>query len=134
VVTVGEAAKLASGLPEVTVGERHGNRTWLVGEKGFAWQRPFRKADLQRFGDAPVPSGPILAVRVADLRAKEAALAARTRGVFTIPHFDDYAAVLIQLDVVPMRALRRLVTDAWLACVPPSIAAPGRVRTRRKRS
>ena len=134
VVHVDAAGKLASKLPEVTVGTRYGNRTWLVGTKGFAWERPFSKADLRRFGDAPVPSGPIFAVRVADLRAKEAVLAAGTRGVFTIPHFDGYAAVLIQLDVVSVRDLRRLVTDAWMCCVPPSITAQGHVQPRTKRS
>jgi hypothetical protein len=132
VVRVDEAARIAQDLPEVTVGTRHGNRTWFVGKKGFAWERPLTKADLRRLGNEPAPSGPILAVRVADLSAKEAVLAAGTPGVFTIAHFDNYAAVLICLDAVPARALRHLVTDAWLACVPPSIAARYRVRSRRK--
>jgi hypothetical protein len=35
-VTVDAAAQMASALPEVTEGERHGNRTWLVRGKGFA--------------------------------------------------------------------------------------------------
>jgi hypothetical protein len=63
-VTVDDAARLALELPEVTEGERRGNRTWLVSGKGFAWERPFSKADLKRFGDATPPEGPILAVRV----------------------------------------------------------------------
>jgi hypothetical protein len=133
-IGVEAARKLASNLPDVTVGRRHGNCTWFVGTKGFAWERPFSKADVRRFGDVPPPSGPIFAVRVADLQAKEAVLAARMRGVFTIPHFDGYAAVLIQLDVVSARDLKQLVTDAWLSCVPPSITAQGRVQPRSKRS
>lgn len=132
-VSIDEAAHMAMDLPEVTEGTWHGNRTWKVGEKGFAWQRPFSKADVKRFGNAAVPTGPILAVRVADLRAKEAVLAEGTRGVFTIAHFDNYAAVLIQLDVVPKRALRQLITDAWLACVQPSVAERYRVRARKAR-
>lgn len=132
-VHVDEAARLASNLPEVTADDRHGNRAWFVGTKAFAWVRPFRKADLRRFGKEPVPSGPILAVRVADLRTKEAVLAAATRGVFTIPHFDGYAAVLIQLDAVPVRALKNLLTDAWLAVAPPAAAEAGRARTRKTR-
>ena len=131
-VGVAETARLAMGLPEVTVGARHGNRTWFVGEKAFAWERPFSKADLRRFGTAAVPTGPILAVAVADLRAKEAVLAKGTRGVFTIPHFDGYPAVLVQLDLVAKPVLRRLLTDAWLARVPPSLSPNLRARPGRR--
>jgi hypothetical protein len=120
--TVDEAARLAMELPEVTEGERHGHRTWSVAGKGFAWERAFSKADIRRFGDAAPPEGPILAVRVADLGEKEAVLAAEPKGFFTIPHFDGYAAVLIQLKKVTKRALREALLDGWLAMAPPPLA------------
>lgn len=122
-VSVDEAARIALDLPEVVEGERHGNRSWSVGGKVFAWERRFSKADIRRFGDAGPPEGPILAVRVADLSEKEAVLAAQTKGIFTIPHFDGYAAVLIQLKLVGKRALREAIVDGWLATAPPNLAA-----------
>src|SRR5262245_4105775 len=132
-VSIDEAARMAMELPDVSTGTSHRNQSWVVGETAFAWHRAFSKADLRRFGAAPVPTGPIFAVRVADLRAKEAVLAEGIRGVFTIPHFDNYPAVLIQLEVVPKRALQQLLSDAWLACVPSAVAERYRVRTRKRR-
>jgi hypothetical protein len=75
VATIDDVARLVSELPDVTESERHGNRTWFVHGKAFAWDRPFSKADLRRFGDEEPPAGPILAVRTADLHEKESVLA-----------------------------------------------------------
>jgi hypothetical protein len=122
VVSVDEAARIALELPQVTEGERYGTRTWFVAGKGFAWERPFSKADIRRYGDASPPDGPILAVRVDDLGEKEAVLAARPKSFFTIPHFDGFPAVLIHLKTVTKRALREAIVDGWLACAPPDLA------------
>ena len=120
--TVDEAARMALELPEVTEDTRRGNRTWFVAGKAFAWERPFSKADIRRFGDSSPPEGPILAVSVEDLGEKEALLAAQPKAFFTIPHFDGYAAVLIQLKAVTKSALRAAIVDAWLARAPRKLA------------
>ena len=121
-VSLDEVARLALELPETTEGERFGNRTWTVAGKAFAWERPFSKADLKRFGDEEPPAGPILATSVDDLAEKEAVLQANPDAFFTIPHFNGYAAVLIQLKRVKKAALRDALVDGWLAAAPKQLA------------
>ena len=120
-VSPDEVAALAESLPEVTTGTRYGRTTWFVAGKAFAWERPFSKADIKRFGSETPPDGPILAVSVADLAEKEAVLASQPKAFFTISHFDGYAAVLIQLDRVTKRALKDALVDGWLAAAPKKV-------------
>ncbi|MBX7161374.1 MAG: hypothetical protein K1X95_13880 [Acidimicrobiia bacterium] len=120
--TIDDVALIALGFPETTEGTRYRNRTWFVRDKAFAWERPFTKADIKRFGDATPPAGEILAVRVDDLGEKEAVLQSGVAGFFTIPHFDGYAAVLVELDVISERDLLVALEDAWLASAPRALA------------
>lgn len=120
--TLDDVAAMALALPDVAEGERNGQRTWMVAGKVFAWERRFSKADIRRFGDVSPPCDPIVAVRVADLGEKEALLAAGSPAVFTIPHFDGFAAVLVELDKVGRRALRDVILDGWLACALATVA------------
>jgi hypothetical protein len=103
----------AMSLPGVTVGTKWGNRTWMVEGKGFAWERPLRKADLERFGDDTPPAGEILAVSVESLDAKDALLAIAPPGFFTIQHFQGYPAVLIALRVARIKDVRAAILDAF---------------------
>jgi hypothetical protein len=121
-VTPDDAAQMIAGLPEVTEGARYGMRTWFVSGKGFAWERPFTKADIKRFGAAKPPGGPIFAFACADLDEKKAILASNTMGFFTIEHFNNYPAFLVQLDVVAPKTVRTVIVDAWLACAASKLA------------
>jgi len=134
--TLADVSRLAGGLPEVLEGDRRGTLIWDVAGKTFAWERPFSKADVKRYGDATPPDAPILAVRVADLGEKEAVLAAHPGPLFTIPHFDGFSAVLVHLRAVPKRLLRDVLIDGWLCTAPPALveeflrARGGRTRAR----
>lgn len=120
--TLDDVDRLVAELPEVTTGTSYGNQAWSIGGKVFAWERPFSKADIKRFGDETPPEGPILGIRTEDLGDKEAVLAAHPKSCFTIPHFDGYSAVLVQLDVVAADELRQLLEDGWLVFAPDAVA------------
>jgi hypothetical protein len=118
-MTIDEVETFVMSLPGVSAGAKWGNRTWMVGDKGFAWKRPFSKADLKRFGDEPPPAGDILAVRVESLDAKDALLAMELPGFFTIPHFNGYAAVLIALQRARAKDVRAAIMEAFRTAAPP---------------
>lgn len=111
-MTFDDVESVVTSLPGVTVGAKWGRRTWMVGDKGFAWQRPLTKADLERFGDETPPAGEILAVRVENLDAKDALLAMELPGFFTIAHFNGYPAVLIALKQARAKDVRAAILDA----------------------
>jgi hypothetical protein len=93
---------------------RDGLVTWRVRGRAFARERPLRTGDLAELGDA-APAGPVPAVQVPDLAAKEAVLAGDPAVCFTTGHFTGWPVVLVRLDDVPVDLLAELVSEAW-AC------------------
>jgi hypothetical protein len=119
--TFDDVARIALDLPETSEGTSHGNRSWRVKDKGFVWERPLRRGDLEALGDA-APDGPVLGVRTEHLGAKEAILASDPEVFFTTPHFDGYPAVLVQLERIAPDDLREVIVEAWLARAPKRLA------------
>ena len=119
--TWADVERIAGALPEVTEGIRDSTRVWRIREKGFVWERPLRKKDLEELGDA-APAGPIVAARTVDIDEQLALVEGEARYCFITTHFAGFPAVLMQLDVIPAERLREMVTDAWLACAPKRLA------------
>ena len=116
-----DVRRIALELPETSEGVSRDLRTWRVKDKGFVWERPLRRADLEALGDA-APDGPILGARVEHLVAKEALLADDPSVFFTTPHFDGYPAVLVRLERIGLEDLREVIVEAWLARAPKRLA------------
>jgi hypothetical protein len=128
-MTFADIDAFATSLPGVTVGLSWGHRTWMVGGRGVAWERPFTKADIRRFGDEKPPAGEILGVRVESLDAKEALLEMALPGFFSIAHFDGFPGLLIALRKARARDVRAVIVDAH-AAMSALVAAPKRRRRR----
>jgi hypothetical protein len=121
VATFDDVRRIALALPETTEAISRENRTWRVKDKGFVWERPLRRGDLEALGDS-APDGPILGVRVEHLGAKEALLAGDPDVYFTTPHFDGYPAVLVQLERIAADDLQEVIVEAWLVRAPKRLA------------
>jgi hypothetical protein len=116
-----DVRRIALALPETTEEVSRENAHWRVKDKGFVWERPLRRSDLEALGEA-APEGPILGARVEHLVAKEALLANDAHVFFTTPHFDGYPAVLVRLDEISVEDLEEVIVEAWLCRAPKRLA------------
>jgi hypothetical protein len=121
VATWDDVRRIALALPETSERVSRDLRRWEVKDKGFVWERPLRRADLEALGNH-APDGPILGARVEHLVAKEALLADDPEVFFTTPHFDGYPAVLVRLDRIGPEDLNEVIVEAWLARAPKRLA------------
>jgi hypothetical protein len=116
-----DVRRIALGLPETSEEVSWGHAHWRVKGKGFVWERPLRRSDLEALGDG-APDGAILGARVEHLVAKEALLADNPDVSFTTPHFDGYPAVLVRLDEISVDDLEEVIVEAWLCRAPKRLA------------
>src|SRR5690348_3650968 len=116
-----DVSRIALSLPEASEQPLHDLRSWRVRDKLFVWERPLRRSDLRALGES-APAGPILGARVEHLVAKEALIADEPGVFFTIPHFDGYTAVLVQLERISVQELEEVIVEAWLARAPKRLA------------
>lgn len=116
-----DVRRIALSLPEVSERWTQGVLKWRVNDRGFVWERPLRRADLDALGDT-APDGPILAARVSDVGVKQALLADDPTVFFTTPHFDGYAAILVRLEQIDVAELNELIVEAWLTRAPKKLA------------
>lgn len=78
--------------------------------------------DKNRLLPAPAPEGPIVALATEDLYEREAILAMQRPGFFAVAHFNNYPALLIQLDVAEHGDVCEAIVDAWLSAAPNELA------------
>jgi hypothetical protein len=97
---------------KVVPGER---REWCVKGKAVAWERPLSKRDLAALG-AAAPAGRVLAVHVEDLGVREAWLQEYPGVCFVSQHFDNYPAVLVDLELADEALVCELFAESatWL--------------------
>jgi hypothetical protein len=140
-ITGSQVATFAESLPNVMVGAKWHHKTWMVNDRGFLWERPLGKADLERLGGTPPPQGEIMAITVEDLDAKDALLTMELPGFFTIQHFNNFPAVLVELRLARLGDVKTVVEAAWrvVSAKPPlrkrakkRAKKPAAARSRRK--
>ena len=102
-----DVRRIALGLPHVEEIESAGF-DFRVGGKGFVWSYPERLEGRPR-----VIRTDVAVLFVGDEAEKQALLLGEPDLFFTTPAYDGWAGVMLRLDVVTVKRLRELVTDAW---------------------
>lgn len=113
-----DVRELATALVDV---DEEPELRWRVRGEPFVFARPLRPSDRESLG-REAPDDVPLAAWVPDLGVKDALLADAPDVFFTTPHFDGYRIVLARLDRLEPEDLVEVVTEAWLARAPVTLA------------
>ena len=113
--TFDDVIRLTAHLPEVTVSTSYATPALKV--RGTTFCRLWGDRD-QKKADA---GGADVLVVFCDIEEKQFLLAENEGAIFTAPHYDGHASVLIRLDDVDEALLSDLLFDSYLQKAPPSI-------------
>jgi len=119
--TQNDVRKIALALPATREVEGRFAFEVLNGSKykGYAWVW-MERIDPRK---ARVPCPDVIAVRVANLDAKEILLMADSRKFFTEAHYEGFPAVLVRLKEIGHAELSELITQAWAVQAPKALVA-----------
>lgn len=115
-----DVIQLSEKWPDVDVATSYGTPALKVRGKTFCRLWGPRDASRADVGDRDV------LVVFCDIDEKQFLLAESDGSVFTAPHYENYGAVLIFLDVIDEELLQTLLTDSYLLKAPKSIQRPFR--------
>jgi len=102
-----DVRRLALGLPDVVEIDSEGF-DFRVGGKGFVWSYPERVPGKKR-----VIRTDVAVLFVGDEAEKQALLKGEPDVFFTTSGYDGWPLVMLRLELVDLRRLTELVTDAW---------------------
>jgi hypothetical protein len=102
-----DVRRLALALPHVVEIDSEGF-DFRVGNKGFVWSYPERRA-----GHGRVIRDDIAVLYVGDEAEKQALLLGEPDLFFTAPGYDGWPLVMLRLPKVTKKRLKELVTDAY---------------------
>jgi hypothetical protein len=127
---------MADKLPAIEIVEKWGRKTWCVGGHSVVWVRPLGKRDVERIAEAGqrVPGGDIVALTTENLDAKDALRSMELPGFFTIEHFNNYPAVLIELSLAQAKHVRAAISDAHRVASAKPPRAPAKTKAKTKRA
>jgi len=85
-------------------------REWCLNGKSIAWVRPLSKKDMLALGES-APKGGVLAIHMPDLVTRDAWVQTVPGPCFVSPHFANYPAVLVDMELADEQLLRELFAD-----------------------
>ena len=116
--TQDDVRRIALSLPEVV----EDGTGYAVPNKGKPKRITWVWRERVHPKKARVPNPAVMGVQVADLDEKEMLLASDDGSkIFTEPHYNGYAAVLIRLEAIEVDELTELLTDAWRCQAPAAL-------------